>query len=554
MKQNISEAGQIAMAPQVLHSHDYSKFLDLLTVPVYTTDTKGVINYYNHSASILWGRKPEIGKELWNGSYKILHLDGSEMDPETSPMAICLKEKRPVIGKEIQIVRPDGSIRIVNPHPQPILDDNGEMVGALNMLIDVTEVKKAETVLKDNETVYRKKVDSLGTQVLDQVEDLKNKNRELKKSEERYHKMVEEVEDYAIILLDKNGIVQNWNKGAEKIKGYKEHEIVGRSFSNFYLPEDRAIGLPDKLLKKGKEEGKALHEGWRMRKDGTRFWGSIVITALHDSNNNLIGFTKVTRDLTERKLAEDKLKEYTNQLEFQNKELEQFAYAASHDMKEPLRKIHLYNTSIADDPNNKLDDRSRDFLSRSINAAKRMTDLIEDLLTYSKTTSSLENFDVVNLNEILKEIIQLHREEFDQKKVSFEIVKLPVINAISFQMKQLLFNIINNSIKYKHPDREVHIQIKCDVVEGRSLYEWGADAFTNYYKISVIDNGIGFEAQYSERIFDIFQRLNNLPGTKGSGIGLAICKRIVQNHHGYIKAFGRENLGAQFDIYLPKNL
>ncbi|HEU0063685.1 MAG TPA: PAS domain S-box protein, partial [Flavisolibacter sp.] len=272
MKQNIAQAGQIARVQEVLHSHDYSKFLDLLPVPVYTTDINGVINYYNHSASILWGRNPEIG-ELWNGSYKILNSDGSELDLENCPMAICIKEKRPVIGKEIQIVRPDGSIRIVNPHPQPIFADNGEMVGALNMLIDVTEVKKAEKVLKDNETVYRKKVDSLGNQVLDQVADLKSKNRELKKSEERYHKMVEEVEDYAIILLDKNGIVQNWNKGAEKIKGYKEHEIIGRSFSNFYLPEDRAIGLPEKLLKKGREEGKALHEGWRMRKDGSRFWG-----------------------------------------------------------------------------------------------------------------------------------------------------------------------------------------------------------------------------------------------------------------------------------------
>ena len=550
MKQDAVRAS--TAVPVYIPINPPATLLDILQVPIYITDPFGKITYYNESLTKLLGTIPEIGQDFWKG-YTIIDEDGKALPIEKCPMSICLKERRAVSGKEIRILRPDGHIKMIMTNPQPIFDEAGKMTSAINMLVDITKIKEAELEIEENQSKYKDEIRRLKEQMEKRIEEYKIKNNELKQSEERYHKMVEEVEDYAIILLDKEGIVRNWNKGAEKIKGYKDYEIVGKSFSNFYLPEDAKNGLPQKLLNQGRVHGKAIHEGWRKRKDGSRFWGSIVITALHDENNNVIGFTKVTRDLTERKITEDKMKEYTNQLEFQNKELEQFAYAASHDMKEPLRKIHLYNTSIADNPNNKLDEKSRDFLNRSISAAKRMTDLIEDLLTYSKTTSNLESFDTVDMNEVVEEIIQLHKEEFDQKKVKFNIGKLPVIQAVSFQMKQLMFNLINNSIKYKHPEREVLIQIESEDENGKDLIQYGADPVVKYHRISVIDNGIGFESQYSERIFDIFQRLNNLPGTKGSGIGLAICKRIVQNHHGFIKASGVVNEGAQFDIYLPIN-
>src|SRR3954447_13262405 len=122
-----------------------------------------------------------------------------------------------------------------------------------------------------------------------------------------YQKMIEEIQDYAIILLEKNGYIQNWNKGAEKIKQYSEEEIIGKHFSIFYLPHDLKNNLPQRLLKEAESTGVAGHEGWRKRKDGSRFWGSITITAIHDENRNVIGFCKVTRDLTDRKQAEDKL-------------------------------------------------------------------------------------------------------------------------------------------------------------------------------------------------------------------------------------------------------
>ncbi len=530
----------------------YRNLINILETPLYTTDGEGRITLYNQAAVDLWGRVPEIGKDLWCGSHKILNIDGSDLPLENSPMAVCLKEQRVVYDKEIVVVRPDSSMRHVVAHPQPVFDSTGKLTSAINMLVDITAIKNVEKALRESEARYRNLATSLEEIVKEKTHDLLSKTEELRTSQEHYHKMVAEVEDYAIVLLDRNGIIQNWNKGAEKIKGYKEEEIVGKSFQVFYLPEDRESGLPLKLLKEAAEKGKALHEGWRKRKDNSTFWGSIVLTALHDDQNDIIGFSKVTRDLTERKLAEDKNNEYMAQLEFQNKELEQFSYAASHDMKEPLRKIRMYNDFVANNPNNQLDEKSSEYLNRSINAVERMKNLIEDLLSYSRITSKVESYEEVNLNNVIEEIVLNQKDELDQKGVSIEIDKLPTIHAVPFQMKQLLFNLIDNAIKYKHPDRDARINVSGELVNGYDINEYNTEPDILYYKIAVKDNGVGFDGQYAQKIFEIFQRLNNLAGTNGSGIGLAICKKIVQNHKGFIQAVGKSNEGASFYIYIPK--
>ena len=228
--------------------------------------------------------------------------------------------------------------------------------------------------------------------------DKKTAEDSLKMSEERYHKMVAEVQDYAIILLDANGVIENWNTGAEFIKGYNSEEIVGRRFDIFYTAEDRENGLPDKLLNQARETGKATQEGWRVRKDGTRFWGMIVITALHNKENDVIGFSKVTRDLTQKKIAEDKLASYTRELEIQNSELEQFAYVASHDLQEPLRKIQTFSELIRENFHDE------EFVTKYIGkldfSAKRMSELIKSLLNYSRLTKDKEN---LNIGEVKSE-------------------------------------------------------------------------------------------------------------------------------------------------------
>lgn len=294
-----------------------------------------------------------------------------------------------------------------------------------------------------------------------------------------------------------------------------------------------------------------MQEGWRVRKDGTRFWGSIVITALHDAEGNVIGFSKVTRDLTDKKKAEEKINQYARELEFQNKELEQFAYVAAHDMKEPLRKIQFYNDYISENTGIQLPDKVKDYLGRSINAAGRMKRLIDDLLTYSKASSFSQNLELVDLNKTAQEAIAANRDPIENSGAVIEVEALPVIRAIPFQFNQLFDNLINNSLKYKHPERTPHIKISVEKVSGSTLELPPEQQSATYYKLSFKDNGIGFDPYYADKIFDLFQRLHVQSDYTGSGVGLAICKKIVQNHLGIIKASGQLNEGAAFEVYVP---
>jgi PAS domain S-box-containing protein len=373
-----------------------------------------------------------------------------------------------------------------------------------------------------------------------QSELLHKKNNELRQSEDRYHKMIEEVEDYAILLLDKEGFIQNWNKGAEKIKGYKEEEIVGKNFRIFYLPHDRDKKLPESLIHEATVKGKAIHEGWRLRKDGSQFWGSIVITALHEGDK-IVGFSKVTRDLTELKVANDRIIEYTKELEFQNKELQQFSYAAAHDLKEPLRKIQFYNHSILEDANDLLEQKDRNYLQSSIKAAHRLSGLIDDLLKYSETALTSGKSEEVELTNIISEIVEFFRDLPDQGQVVSLLKEPIIISGIPFQLRQLFENIISNAIKYHSRERQLLVKISYSKV------------FLNmhFHKISIEDNGIGFESEFAGKIFDLFARLHGRQEYPGNGVGLAICKRIIQNHRGFIEVSSNPGQGSVFHVFLP---
>lgn len=504
-----------------------SDLLNSLAVGVYICDNDGFIKKFNDRAVRIWGRAPETDKEKWCGAYKSFTGEGKEFAVENGPMAMAIREGKAINIGEIILERADGSRVHVIPNPSPLFDAAGNVIGAVNILVDITDL------------------------VSDRNSDLLVKNEELRKSEERYHKMIEEVEDYAILLMDKSGIIQNWNRGAEKIKGYKEEEIVGKNFRVFYLPEDQERGLPDKLIADAYTFGKALHEGWRVRKDGSVFWGSIVITALHDSENNVVGFSKVTRDLTQKKLAEDKIRQYTNELEFQNRELEQFAYAAAHDMKEPLRKIRFYTNLVYDNFGEQLPEKERDYLKRSINAASRMQTLIDDLLTYSKTASQEMEYKKVDLGKVIAEIQMAHYETIRELNADIQTGNLPVIDGVSFQVMQLFDNLLGNALKYHHPERRPHIRIFSEMITGPDPETDLVKEGETYYRITVADNGIGFDSQYSEKVFDLFQRLHDKVNYSGTGIGLALCRKIIQSHKGFMIARGEEGKGASFMVYFP---
>jgi len=269
-----------------LSSLSENEFFNLIPQAICVFDMDGYIRKYNERAVELWGRRPllEENQERFSGALTLYNVDGRLLPHDESPVAVCIKKRLTQKNVELIMERPDLSRLTVRMNIAPVIDDHGRQTGVINCFQDVTDIKLTEQALRESESKYRKLAGALEKEIEKKMRDLKEKTEELRLSEQRYHKMIEEVEDYAIILLDKDGIVQNWNKGAEKIKGYTESEIVGKHFKIFYLPDDRATNLPEKLLKEATEMGKAGHEGWRLRKNGTKFWGSIALTALHGAN------------------------------------------------------------------------------------------------------------------------------------------------------------------------------------------------------------------------------------------------------------------------------
>ena len=659
----------------------YKEILNALPAAVYLCDSNGYVTAYNNAAVKLWGRKPELGKDLWCGSWKIYDIDGTLIPLAACPMALTLIRKEAVTGKEIIIEQPDGTRFNVLPHPQPIFDDQGELTGAVNMLLDITGqkrfealeqrteklvrmtdslreseeryhrmvaevedyaiillspegiiqnwnkgaekikgysekevigrhfrifypqedqvsglpdelIRRAETVGKANHEGWRKRKDGsrfwgsisitaihndsgkvIGfvkvTRDLTErrehelreqqfYKDLQTKNALLRQSEERYQRMVAEVEDYVIILLDEKGNIQNWNKGAEKIKGYSAHEVIGKHFSIFYSDVDRQQGIPQKMLEKAGKFGKAVHEGWRQRKDRTFFWGSVVMTAIHNDDGDVIGFTKVTRDLTEKKAAEDKLLATSQALEQKNRELERtneelssFAYISSHDLQEPLRKIQTFSDRIQEMEYRNLSEKRKDYFKRKQDGASRMQKLIRDILAYSRTTTSEMIFEPTDLNDLLSQAqIELEVIIHDKKAV-IESAPLPVLKVVPFQIQQMFNNLLSNALKFSKAHLPPHVVIKSEIVDGKSLHEHFPPPVKEYVHLTFTDNGIGFEPEYRAKIFEVFQRLHSKSEYEGTGIGLAICKKIVENHNGFINAEGLPDRGATFHIYLP---
>ncbi|MFC0780431.1 PAS domain S-box protein [Flavobacterium sp. HJSW_4] len=474
---------------------------------------------------------------------KMIHPDDFEENVKVWQHALKTGE---MYRCDVRMHRKDGSYRWHTVIGEPVFGLDNKIIKWVGAFTDI-HTEKAFT-------------HELEQQVTARTRELIQINESLRKSEERYHLMVEEVQEYSILYLNSKGIVENWNVGAEKIKGYKAEEIIGKYFAIFYTEEDQKAKLPEKLLELAREKGKVIHEGWRSRKNGSLFWASVVITAVHNKKGDIIGFSKVTHDLTERKKADDKLKmnaleleQKNNELEEMNKELQSFAYISSHDLQEPLRKIQTFASQIIEKESESLSENGKDKFKRMQNAAQRMQTLINDLLAYSRTNSQERIFIKTDLSQIIKEVKEDLTEELEQKSAVIEIGQTSEVDIIPFQFKQLLYNLISNSLKFSNPEIPIVIKIASEIALGENLAEEKLIPAKKYCHIKVSDNGIGFEAQYNKKIFEVFQRLHGRDRYNGTGIGLAIVKKIVENHNGIITASGIHNEGASFDIYIPVN-
>ncbi|UPT70861.1 MAG: PAS domain-containing protein [Flavobacterium sp. JAD_PAG50586_2] len=513
---------------------------DSMPQQIWTSDTEGNLNYYNKSVVEYSGLSlEELADKGW---LDIVHIDDREENAKKWMHSITT-------GKDFlfehRFRRHDGKYRWQLSRAIPQKDENG----IIQMWVGTS------TDIQDQKTF----ADELEKQVNERTKQLKLLNESLKQSEERYHLMVGEVQDYAILYLSKEGIVENWNKGAEKIKGYKAEEIIGKSFENFYTPEDQANNLPQYLLSQSAKYGRFGQEGFRVRKNGTLFWANVVITAIHNEENEIIGFSKVTHDLTVKKDADDKLKlnaaeleQKNKELEKMNKELQSFAYISSHDLQEPLRKIQTFSNMIIDKEFENLSENGKDKFKRMQNAAQRMQTLINDLLAYSRTNSQEVQLTKTNLNDIIDDVKEDLKEEIQLKSAIIEAEKIHCdVEVIPFQFHQLIYNLVSNSLKFSRADVIPKIIIKCEINKGSKMKNNQLDTQREYCHITFSDNGIGFDQQYSEKIFEVFQRLHGKETYQGTGIGLAIVKKIIDNHKGVVNAKGGLGKGATFDIYIP---
>jgi len=352
----------------------------------------------------------------------------------------------------------------------------------------------------------------------------------------------------AILMTGVDGTIQYVNPAFTKMTGYTAEEAIGKT---------------PRLLKSGRHTRAFYDQLWNTirggavwsgelinrRKDGTLFMVTMTIAPVLSPSGVTEGFVAVHDDVTERRRSKTELERRARELELINAELEQFAYVASHDLQEPLRKIQAFGSKLVSQYAAVVDERGHDYIMRMQSAASRMQRLIGDLLAFSRVAwrTPLQSTKV-DLNAVVNDAIANLSERVDQTGARFEIGKLPTVDANPVQMGQLLQNLIGNSLKYRHPDRAPVICISAHLAD--AVKEPPGSA-RRHWEIRIADNGIGFEPQYAEKIFEVFQRLHGRDEYEGTGIGLAICRKIIQKHGGTISACSLPGEGSTFTVTLP---
>ncbi len=363
-------------------------------------------------------------------------------------------------------------------------------------------------------------------------------------SELRFMSLIQNSSDL-IFVFDGRGLIKYQSPSITRILGYKEGEMLNKLSIQYIHPED-VKGMTEDFMSFFQNPHKSVSRECRVLKtDGSWIILEGIVKLFVDEETGKPGIVLNARDVTERKEAEKKIAEFNLKLQQSNRELNDFAHIASHDLQEPLRKIQAFGSRLRTKDEANLSDNGKDYLERMENAANRMQTLIIDLLGFSRLTRQVQHFSQTDLNQIAEEVLSDLEVKIEETKAEIVIKNLPVIDAEPTQMRQLFQNLIGNALKFQQPNHHPKIEISACKISTDDVLQ------TDMCRIIVKDNGIGFEEKSIEKIFAVFQRLHGRSEYEGSGVGLAVCRKIAEHHNGQITAKSSLGNGAEFIVTIP---
>jgi PAS domain S-box-containing protein len=360
---------------------------------------------------------------------------------------------------------------------------------------------------------------------------------------------INQIKGYAIFSMDKNGIITSWNEGAERVKGYTEEDIIGQFYGILHPDEYQQAGKPEEEMAIALKCGIFENEDWRKRKDGSLFWATVTLTPIFSAEEEHIGYTKVTGDMSKQKELQDKLAErQQSALEHKNSELhrinsdlDNFIYTASHDLRSPITNIEGLVAYLKEELHemNCMNKDTEEILQRVVSSVDRFKHTIEDLTEISRLQKNLSESaseEIINVQEVYEDI--LADMGYPTKENGIFIQTDFGVHQLKFSKKNfrsVLFNLISNSLKYRSPERDVVINIHTRLEEP-------------YVRLSVQDNGLGIHKRHHKQLFTMFKRFHD--HVEGTGVGLYMVKRIVENAGGRIEVESNEGEGTKFILYL----